>query len=141
MDAHVRNWAGTERQLPWRVSGAGRRTKVLEARTRGPRTMTYGDYGFAPAPVSGGTVDASADLTAGELDLGGDVGFAGADGPALLEVAASLTAMSASRFGSPRAGAAGSIAVKPCRVTTPASRMVAQELATRGVDADARRSR
>jgi hypothetical protein len=46
-----------DRPLPFRVSDAGRRRKVGDARTRGPRAVTYGDFAFGRLWVLEGSAD------------------------------------------------------------------------------------
>ena len=52
-----------------RVSGAGRRTKVPEERTRGPQAGSYGDFGFRSLPGLAWRF-AACTLTFGEMTLG-----------------------------------------------------------------------
>lgn len=102
--------------------------------------LTYKDYGFAPAPVSGGTADRSANLDADGPYLSGDGGCGCAGSSALLGGVASATPIRADRFASASMGAARSVAAKSCQVTTPASRTTGTALVTRGAVAGVRTS-
>ena len=97
----------------------------MEARTRGPQAVRYGIFGFELGSVTRDTADAGVNLDADCPSLGGHESFAGARSLALLDVVAHLMVIGADGIVSASMGAAGSVAFRPCRVTTPISRIVA----------------
>jgi len=101
----------------------------------------YGVFGFRPASVTSDMADAGTNLDADRPDSGWRDGFTSGDSPALLDMVGHLMAIGAGDIGSASIGAAGYVAVVPCRVTTPASRIVMHALVVRGAGADVRRSR
>ena len=91
--------------------------------------------------MTSGTAVAGAALDADGLNLGGHDGLTRVGSSAWLKVGTSLTVIGAGDIGSADMDAAGYGAVGPCRITTPVSRVVAQELVARGAGADVRRFR
>ena len=127
--------------LSLRVSGAARRTKVFEERTRGPQTMVYGYFCFrlSLARSRPAVVNAERDAICrngrcigwrwrwGSLARGG--------------FEASLTTDGANSIVGRSEGATAGSSGRPCRVTANASRLTACSAVVRGADASARMSR
>ena len=70
-------------RLPFRVSDAGRRRKVVDARTRGPRSVCYGDFDFARRCKLIDAVHMQTVLRADRPLFGWRCGCSNADGPIL----------------------------------------------------------
>lgn len=106
-----------------RVSDAGRRTKVVGARTRGPRTMGYGVFDFGGLWALVGAANMGTDLRADSLLFGSQRGCLNADRPTWAGMRPLLSRGDAVSPVLRSAVAAATFADEPCRVTTQISRM------------------
>ena len=59
-----------DRPLPFRVSDAGRRRKVVGARTRGPQAVSYGNLDYGQLRALTGAAEMRTDLKADRLLFG-----------------------------------------------------------------------
>lgn len=125
------------------LKGFGCRQAYESLGSPNPRatSMTYGEFGFWPARALVGTAVAGRILDADGLYLGRHDGLTSAASSAWGEVATPLMVICAGGIGTASTEAAEWGAAKPCRVTTPVSRVTAQQMAARGGGADVRRSR
>ena len=75
--------SGAVVRITFRVSDAVRRQKVVDARTRGPRSVCYGDFDFARRCTLIGAAHMRTDLRADRPLLDWRCGCSNADGPIL----------------------------------------------------------
>jgi hypothetical protein len=110
-------------QLSFRVSDAVRRWKVVDARTRGPRSVCYGDFDFACRWKLIDAAHMRTDLRADRPLFGWGCGCPNADGPTLGNRRPLMGGVCAA-FSVPRSEvAAGAGRNEPCRITTLVSRV------------------
>lgn len=128
-------------RLTFRVSDAVRRRKVVDARTRGPRVLAYGDLSLGGARVAASAVDMRKDLRADRLILAPRSGRLDTDGPILAGMRPLCFVVHTGVLVPRSVVAAGVMANEPCRVTTVSLRASVEPAAERGADSDARSSR
>ena len=109
--------------LTLRVSDADRRRKVGGARTRGPRSICYGDFDFARRCELIGAAHMRTDLRADRLLFGQRCGCANADGLILGNRRLLLRKDDAGSSVPRNVVLAGAVRIEPCRVTTLVSRV------------------
>lgn len=121
--------------------GRRRRTKVLDARTRGSQAMSYGVFGLGWVGMLIGAARVLSSLEADRSGMSDGRGRPGADRRAPAGMAAPLARIDASPSVPRSIVDAGLIDIGLCRVTAPASRITLHELVGRGAGAGVRRSR
>ena len=128
-------------RLPFRVSDAGRRRKVVDARTRGPRSVCYGDFDFARRCQRIDAAHMRTDLRADRPLFGRRCGFANADVPHL-GVRCLLFGRLGADLGDPRSAVAAEfVGIKPRRVMAPVSWVMLRDMVGHAVGSGVRRSR
>jgi len=127
--------------LAFRVSDAGRRRKVVDARTRGPRSVCYGDFDFARRCQRIDAAHMRTDLRADRPLFGRRCGFANADVPHL-GVRCLLFGRLGADLGDPRSAVAAEfVGIKPRRVMAPVSWVMLRDMVGHAVGSGVRRSR
>ena len=116
-------WPRAASPQPFRVSDAGRRRKVVDARTRGPRSVCYGDFEFVRRCKLIDAAHMQTVLRADRPLFGWRCGCSNADGRILAGMSPLLRKDDAGSSVPRSEVAAGAVSNEPCRVTTLVSRL------------------